>query len=232
MLRGAWVIAVGWLFWGNLTLAAPPQKKTVATKKTAATKAAGKKSVKSEKAAPAKGGAASAVQDLNANERSPVSKGSNSEVEEVQADVGDVRHYPYKLNSGIGVDVIAGLGSAFHVKAQFGYALWEGVPFYLGPEVGFSLFSPGSILSTAAAVWYELRIYGAPRLSMSLGLGVGPVFPSSTTQYGSVTYQGFFDGCIVQQVNELASVRGQFRPAVVGGYFGFNVNLDVQFRFL
>lgn len=162
--------------------------------------------------------------------RAPVNKGSMLEVEPV-AEVGDVKHYKYKLNTSLGIDIVSGLGSAFHIGGQLGFAVWDGVPFYVGPDVGFSLFSPANTISTAASTWYELRIYGAPRLSMSIGAGLGPVIASSTKQFSSLTYQAFLDGCIVQEINDLASVRGQFRPAVVGGYFGFNVNLNVQFRF-
>jgi len=162
--------------------------------------------------------------------RVPVSKGSVSE-KNADAELGDVRHYPYKLNTALGINVVAGLGSAFHIGAQFGHAMWEGVPFYIGPDIGFSLFSPGSLITASFSAWYELRIYGAPRLSMSLGAGLGPAIASSTPQFGSVTYQAFLEGCIVQQINDIASVRGQFRPTFVGGYVGFNGNLNVQFRF-
>ncbi len=182
-----------------------------------------------EEAPPKKEAAKKEAKDAKPK-RTTVNTGSTVEGEP-PAEVGDVKHYKYKLNGALGIDIISGLGSGFHIGGQLGFAVWNGVPFYVGPDVGFSLFSPGSTIGTAASAWYELRIYGAPRLSMTMGAGIGPVITSNTGQFKSVTYQGFLDGCIVQEINDLASVRGQFRPAVVGGYFGFNVNLDVQFRF-
>lgn len=171
------------------------------------------------------------VQDLNGRQGTDTVAAQPLGEETRSIELGDVRHYKSKLNTALGIDIVSGLGSAFHVGGQFGFAVWEGVPFYVGPDLGFSLFSPGSIIDTSVSAWYELRIYGAPRLSMSLGAGLGPGITFSTSQFNSLILQAYLDGCIVQQINELASVRGQFRPAMVGGYFGFNVNLNVQFRF-
>lgn len=200
--------------------ASAPEKKAAPA---AAQKATETNSAATEEKAPAK------VDDNS--ERAPVSKGGSLEANR-SAEFGDLRHFRYKFNTGPGIDLVSGLGSGFHVAGQFGYSPWEGRPFYVGPSVGFTLFSPGSIITTDATAWYELRIYGAPRLSLTLGIGLGAAITSSTPQFSSFTYHGFLEGCIVQQISELASVRGQLRPSVIGGYFGFNVNLDVQFRFL
>lgn len=223
------VLVFAFLAWGECS-AAPAAKKSDPKKagQKKVTKAKSSKKVVVSQSSDASEASSAPVKD--ATKRAPVNKGSTVEAEPA-AEVGDIKHYKYKLNGALGIDIVSGLGSAFHIGGQLGFAVWDGVPFYVGPDVGFSLFSPGNTISTAASAWYELRIYGAPRLSMSLGAGIGPVITSSTPQFSSLTYQAFLDGCIVQEINDLASVRGQLRPSMVGGYFGFNMNLNVQFRF-
>lgn len=230
-LRRVLLFAMALAFWilGEECSAAPVAKK-LSAKKTASAKVTKAKSGK--KAPVSQNSETSEVAPAPPKEtkRTVVNKGSTLDVEP-SVEVGDVKHYKYKLNGALGIDIVSGLGSAFHIGGQLGFAVWDGVPFYVGPDVGFSLFSPGNTISTAVSAWYELRIYGAPRLSMSLGAGIGPVITSNIQQYNSLTYQGFLDGCIVQEINDIASVRGQLRPSMVGGYFGLNMNLNVQFRF-
>jgi len=141
-------------------------------------------------------------------------------------------HYRYRMSAQTGINILSGKGSGYLMGAQFGYAPSTGTSFYLGPEVDFSLFSPGSMLQVMAAAWYEVRVYGAPRLSLSLGGAIGPAFATSLTELSSTTVGGYLEACIAQDVNDIATLRSQFRPGFVGGYFSFMMNFSVQFRFL
>jgi hypothetical protein len=147
-----------------------------------------------------------------------------------EADYGDTRFFRYKTNFLIGVSILNGSGLV--MGGQLGYAPFRGTPAYFGPEVNFSLFSPGSILDFLVGGWYEFRVYGAPRLSINLGALGGPAFANSMPGLNSVNLAAFFDACIVQEVNDLVSVRGQFRPGYLAGNFAFMMNFNVSFRFL
>ena len=142
----------------------------------------------------------------------------------------EIRFYRRKLNIFVGINIAKTSAIAF--GGQLGVALGKSTPLYFGPEVNFSLFSPGSILATLVGAWYELRVYGSPRLSMGLGLVAGPAFTSSIPSLSKVTYEAFFDGVLAQDIDDFVSVRGQFRPGLIGGIFSFMMNFTVSFRFL
>lgn len=145
-------------------------------------------------------------------------------------DENDTRFYTHKLNTFLGINISR--TSALALGAQFGHVIDHATPFYVGPEVNFSLFSPGNVIEALASAWYEMRVYGSPRLSLHVGAALGGAFTSGLANVSGVTYAAFLEGAIAQDVDDLVTVRGQFRPGVIGQYFAFMMNLSVQFRFL
>jgi len=77
---------------------------------------------------------------------------------------------------------------------QLGYAPVLGKTFYIGPEFNFSFFSPGSTLMALLSAWYEMRVFAAPRLALSIGAAAGPAFNSATVAGGaSISPAAFLD---------------------------------------
>lgn len=142
----------------------------------------------------------------------------------------DARFYRYKLNSFIGTQVTD--QTAPMTGLQFGLAPVKRMPFYAGPEINFSNFSGGSLLEVLASGWYEVRIYGAPRLSLSFGALIGVGIASGLPRYSSVCAVTYGEIAISQEVSDVANIKGSFRPGFVGGYYAFIISLGVSFHFV
>ncbi|MCB0404541.1 MAG: hypothetical protein KDD51_07120 [Bdellovibrionales bacterium] len=139
--------------------------------------------------------------------------------------------YRYILHTMLGVNIVDGRSGVVG-GAQLGFALGERQPWYLGPEINFSLYSPGSLIQPMLGLWYQLRIYRSPRLSVATGVLLGAAIPSNFTPVPNTTFSGFFEAVISQELNDLVSMRGQLRPGFIGSKFAFMMNLNVTFRFL
>jgi hypothetical protein len=144
-------------------------------------------------------------------------------------DMGDTSFNRYKLNTLLGVNIVH--GSAIVSGMQLGYAPKTAVPLYLGAEFNFSLFSPGSLFSVLIGGWHEFKIRGAPKLSLSLGAVIGPGFTNQLPYLPITPLVGLLDIAISQEIDDFMSVRGQFRPGIVGRYLAFMMNFNVSFRF-
>jgi len=138
--------------------------------------------------------------------------------------------YRFRLNTGLGLHVLE--KSSLMLSHQFGFALFRDTPIFFGPELNFSLFSPGSLLGIWASGWYETKVYGTPRLSISIGVTGGPSFANRVALLPTTTYAAFLDLGVLEELDDLASVRIQFRPGYEGGRFAFMMGLSVSFRFL
>lgn len=161
-----------------------------------------------------------------AGEKAPIFGGANPSL---QQPVG-YRFFRYELNSFLGIHVADEI--AIISGTQFGLAPVKRVLFYVGPEVSFSFFSPGSLLEVLAAGWYEVRIYGAHRLSLNLGALLGVGIASQMPKCSAVCPITYAEVGISQEISEVATVTGRFRPGFVGGYYSFIMSLGVGFRFL
>jgi len=142
----------------------------------------------------------------------------------------NARVHRYRANMAIGVNIVKG-SSALSMGGQFGYAFWDKTPVYIGPEVSFSLNSPGSLISVLGGAWYEVKIHRTPRMGLAGGVLAGMAIPSSHPTVKSASIAAFLDTAISQEVNDLVSVRGQFRPGFIGSHFAFMMNFNVAFRF-
>ncbi len=162
--------------------------------------------------------------------RKPAAGSSKAAVVRRDSDDEDTRFYRYKLNNSLGINIAS--GSALVIASQFGLAIDHTKPWYVGPELNFSLFSPGNVLAILAGTWYEMRVFGSPRMSIALGGVVGPGFASQIANTGGTVLVAFLDAVIAQDIDDLVTVRGQFRPGIIGGYFAFQMNFNVSFRFL
>jgi len=140
------------------------------------------------------------------------------------------RTYAYRLNAALGVDIVGG-ESGVLVGGQFGFALGEDKLFYIGPDISFTKFSDGSLINVLLSGWYHLRLKGAPRLGIEGGIAVGAAFPSNVQRVSNTSLALFLDAVIVQQVNDFFSVRGQFRPGVIGENFAYMMSFNIAFRF-
>lgn len=138
--------------------------------------------------------------------------------------------YPYMLHTLLGVNILEARSGVVS-GAQLGFALGEREPWYLGPEVNFSLYSPGSILQTLLGAWYQLRVYRSPRLSVATGILLGASIPFDFAPVPQAAFTGFFEAVVSQELNDLVSMRGQLRPGFIGSKFAFMMNLNVTFRF-
>lgn len=141
----------------------------------------------------------------------------------------DLKFYRYKFHSMMGINIAS--GSAFVTGFQMGYAPWRSKPIYFGPDLTFSLFSPGSLFATLAGGWYEFRIQGVPRLNVSLGGFVGPGFPSLLPAMNDTVFVAMAFGAVSQELDDLVSFRAEFRPGILGSDFAFMMNFSLAFRF-
>jgi hypothetical protein len=136
----------------------------------------------------------------------------------------------FLFSSGFGVQVLDKPGLA--LQGQLLFSVNKKRSYYLGPDLTYTLYAPGSSLTTAIALWYELKVYGAPRLSCLFGLVTGPTFNQGVGGFANTTYAVFLDLALVQEVDDLISVKGQFRPGILGGTFTYVMAFQVAFRFL
>ena len=147
-----------------------------------------------------------------------------------EGEESELRFQRYRLNNFMGYH--KNQSSALVIGAQFAFALKRNTPFYLGPEVNFSLFPTGNMSMTLLAAWYELALFDLPRLTFCLGAAVGPAFSSKLANLGSVTYAALLEASLAQDLDDLVTLKAQLRPGVVGGYFDFMVNFNISFRFI
>lgn len=142
----------------------------------------------------------------------------------------ETRQYTFRIHSYLGVFINKNSGSVYGISVAIvpdGNSLW-----YFGPEINYSNPSAGSLMSVLAGAWRDFPIYGASRLSLGLGALLGPVFAAVGTGYPSPTYGAFINTALCKEIDELAVIRAEFRPGLVGGRFAFLMNFGVTFRFL
>lgn len=136
----------------------------------------------------------------------------------------------FLFSSGFGVQVLSKPGLA--LQSQLLFAVGKKREYLIGPDFTYTLFAPGNALTVGLGGWYDLKIYGAPRLSCLFGLIAGPVFNSAVTGFSNTSYAVLFDLALVQEVDDLISVKGQFRPGILGSAFTYVMSFQVAFRFI
>ena len=134
----------------------------------------------------------------------------------------------YQLNSFGGIHVTD--ESAAILGVQFGIAPVRRASYYVGPEVSLSLYPSGSLLEILGSGWVEIRIYGAPRLSLTAGALLGFGIASNMPNLSSVVGVTYGELGLIQEVGEYINVKGTFRPGFVGGYYSFIMSLGITIR--
>lgn len=139
------------------------------------------------------------------------------------------RYSRCRLNTMLGINIAQGSGVLSGM--QFGYAPLTQLPFYLGPEFTFVLYSPGSLFSVAGGGWYDFKIYNSPRLVLSIGAVFGSGFTNSLPQFPNRLFLSFLDISLSEELDDLASVRVQFRPGIVNKSVAYTMSFSLSFRF-
>lgn len=142
----------------------------------------------------------------------------------------NARVHRYRANLALGMNVVKG-ASALAIGGQFGYAYWDRVPAYIGPDISFAVDAPQSLFQFLVGGWYQLGIYRTPRMYLTGGFLAGLAIPYSHNVVRSTTLAYYLDFTISQEIDDLVSIRGQFRPGFVGQNFALMMNFNVGFRF-
>jgi len=157
-------------------------------------------------------------------------------------EVASSRFYSIKVNTFIGNSVIRGDGGLV-MGTQIGFGLFHSVPLYVGVEGNFSLFSddrPTTITNLLVGAWYELRAFKSSTLGLFIGAlgGIGVLAREGNPPGDQFLFLPqnpitiYADIGLAQVINDLVTIRAQFRPGSVDGNLAFMMNLSVQFRFI
>lgn len=131
------------------------------------------------------------------------------------------------LNSGYGFQTLHRVGFTF--QAQIHFPINTSHSLFMGPDVTYTLFSPGEALQVAIGIWKEWLFYENPRMSALVGLSAGPAF---TNNLGTppTSYAVLLDISLVQQLDDLVSVKAQFRPGLLAGDFTNGMTFQIVFK--
>ena len=136
---------------------------------------------------------------------------------------------PYELNTSLGTTMFHGFAIAS--GGQFGFALFSGRAIYIGPEVAFSFFSPGSVLGVLGAAWIELPMPKSSKISFALGLAGGAGFSEGLSTLSATSSMLLGETTLIEELDDLVSLREQIRPGLFGGIFALQINLALSFHF-
>ncbi|MBY0372260.1 hypothetical protein K2X33_16385 [bacterium] len=117
------------------------------------------------------------------------------------------------------------------LDSQLRFLVSDRWPLYVGGDVLIALPTYGHFLSANAGVWYDFLLAAEPAATLSVGVLGGPAFVRRIPGYPDSSITAFVDASIGFEIDELASVRGQVRPGIVGGRFAFSVAALIGFRF-
>lgn len=140
--------------------------------------------------------------------------------------VEEIKLPSVQLNVGFGPFFVVNPG--VQVSGQLAFRLWSSL--YFGVEGNFTQYYPGSSLIGLGNLWYEFRVYGAPRFRLLLGLAGGYSFHSQQPLPDS-TWAAFFETGVSEEIDEGTSLQGLLRPGYLGGVFAFLLQFKISFRF-
>lgn len=132
-----------------------------------------------------------------------------------------------KFNTVLGIQVFE--GSALLIGGQFAILVAKSIPLYLGPDLSFALYPEGHVLSAFGGGWMDIPL--SQRLVLTSGVVGGPAFSEKLDRADPLAPAAFLDLALAQEVDDLVSVRGQFRPGLIGSYFAFTLSFNISFRF-
>lgn len=165
-----------------------------------------------------------------ASAQTPANPSASAPRSRVVSDEDEQRVYSYKVNTFLGYQVADTTAAALGV--QGGFAISRPTPLFLGPEIGYALFSTGRLLTFLGGGWYEMRLSGSPRFSVIVGALGGIGMTDNVGNLKKNVLVLYLDSALSQDIDDLVAIRAQFRPGVVADLFSFSMNLSVSFRFL
>jgi len=135
----------------------------------------------------------------------------------------------FKLNTQFGFNVLS--DSAVVSGFQFGRLISSKSNLYLGPELSFMLFSPGSVLNVLLGGWLENSWFESSRKRIDIGVAIGAGFANKAFKLRTSNLVVLFDFSYSQQIDDSLSVRGQVRPGLINGVVFASVSFNAQFAF-
>ncbi|MSP18076.1 MAG: hypothetical protein EXR74_00750 [Bdellovibrionales bacterium] len=135
----------------------------------------------------------------------------------------------YKLNTQFGFNVVS--GSSVNSGFQLGRLVYSRFPIYVGPELSFMLFSPGSILNVLVGGWVENHLFSNHRKTIDFGIYGGLGFSNQRPSLKTTNPILSLDISYSQQIDDFSALRGQIRPSFINGKVLCSVNMNAQFQF-
>jgi len=134
-----------------------------------------------------------------------------------------------KLNAQFGFNLLT--ETAIITGFQMGWLVAPKSEFYLGPELNFMLFSPGSVLNVLLGGWFENHWFRNSRKSIDLGLVLGCGFAAQQPQIKTTNLVALIDVAYSQIVDDSLSLRWQIRPGLIDRKILVALNFNAQFAF-
>lgn len=135
----------------------------------------------------------------------------------------------FQFQSGFGVHIYSLPGLI--LGGQFLFSVNRDRTAYMGPELSYSLHSPTNMMMGQLLFLKDFRVYGAPRLSVQAGGSAGVLISDGTGGLPATSYVVMGEMGLVQDVDDLVSVKGRFRPGLIAGAFSFIMSFEFLFRF-
>jgi len=137
--------------------------------------------------------------------------------------------YRREFESGFGQMVLREPAVVYTAQTRFG--LGTALPLYIGADLQFALFSPGYFFTLLPGIWYDFVLFSAPSATLSLGVLAGPAFAHRLAGVSDNGFAAFGEASLAFEIDDLSTVRGQFRPGIVGGRLAFVMTMLIGFRF-
>lgn len=135
-----------------------------------------------------------------------------------------------KLNSQFGFNFVS--GTAITAGFQMGRRMTKFEGIYLGPELSFMAFSPGSILNVLLGGWFENHFFNDQTKTIDLGISIGAGFSNKRALLKTTNLTGLIDVSYSQKVDETLTLRVQVRSGLIGSSVIGSLNFNAQFGFL
>ncbi len=137
--------------------------------------------------------------------------------------------YRREFQSGMGLLLLG--RPALTLNAQAHFLLNSVRPLYWGLDMTFSLPASGHYFALLPGLWYDVVLRAAPLAHFTFGALLGGAFSKGLDGLAPFAFSIFAEGSISFELDDLTTVRGQFRPGIVGGSFAFGMNVLIGFRF-
>jgi hypothetical protein len=137
--------------------------------------------------------------------------------------------YRKEFSSGLGLFLLD--QAAVSLNMQMRFSVSRKSLLYAGVDGTYGLFTNGSYFGLLPAVWWDFVLQPIPLAHLSLGVLGGVGFTRGLPALSPSVLALFGELSIAFEVDDLSTVRGQFRPGIVGGRFAFSMLVLLGFRF-